>query len=279
MKEMVEAQERRYPVPPTNGKGQFVRLVQERVWDAELGEERVDTYPEFLGPYLDGEDLEELAAGLEVTASQTPWVDWRIRYVWKAKGGYSKGRANRGKVQVCTGFLKHLLPEVDFIVTVHADHLAGATRYQVAATLYHLLLQCERDENGGAMVLAPEVEAFIVEGLDFGAWHGNLARLVAQTEVPDPELTVLPSGVEAAVGRFHDALDAVVPGEGELQVEANVRCKICPHPEADHSQVVCLVCQADNRPDAYHSYQQVASVSVSRSETAAALGLDAGGDE
>lgn len=109
-------------------------------------------------------------------------VNLDIACLWKAKGGASKGKPTLGKVQVATG-LVGFFSEANFVIWLAADHLrAGhATAKVVEACLFHEMCHIGSDgQDGKAMIVGHDIEAFTEEIKQFGWWETDLQKF-AQT--------------------------------------------------------------------------------------------------
>jgi hypothetical protein len=110
-----------------------------------------------------------------------------VGFVWKRKGGRTRGRDVYGKCQPASGLLAHF-SRCDFVVWIAADHVreSGFTRLQLEALVYHELkhigFEIDDDEKSptyGEMKLVGrghDDEIFIDEVLRYGAWNHSRRR-------------------------------------------------------------------------------------------------------
>lgn len=106
-----------------------------------------------------------------------------IVYVWKRKGGKSKGKLRYGACQHPTGLLA-FFGSCDFVVALSADHCRDADLdgRQIEALTYHELRHAgyEIDEQTGEIawtVVGHDWEGFRGEIDRYGLWEPELARL------------------------------------------------------------------------------------------------------
>jgi hypothetical protein len=111
-----------------------------------------------------------------------------VGYVWKRKGGRSKGRDVLGKCQAASGLLAHY-SRCDFVVVISADHVRelAFTQRQLEALCYHELKHIsyvidddEKSPTYGEMKLTlrgHDDERFVDEILRYGAWVGGMERV------------------------------------------------------------------------------------------------------
>jgi Putative phage metallopeptidase len=111
---------------------------------------RAPTEEEFDGQdFLASAALTDLAGELIVSCPELRHLgDAAMGFLWKRKGGASKGKSTLGKCQKPSGLLAHFA-RYDFIVWLAADH---ATEYQFSgvqleALLYHELCHADLDED------------------------------------------------------------------------------------------------------------------------------------
>jgi hypothetical protein len=140
------------------------------------------TEEQFAGSHKDADDLEEMAEGLiERHNELSHLADYEIVYLWRKKGGKSKGRPVFGNTQLVRGLMGHFT-KADAVIWLSADHVYeyGFSEKQVEAALYHQMLQLdEDDEHEGAAILrlvAPDVHIFSNEIEKFGTWWPNSER-------------------------------------------------------------------------------------------------------
>jgi hypothetical protein len=138
----------------------------------------------------DANDIERIANALIASADHglSHLRDVSIGYLWKSKGGKSKGRPTLAKTVKPSGITAYLT-DFAFIVWVAADNVdaAALTNWQVEALVYHELSSirvAETDDEDAEETLAivgPDVqENFDVMRL-YGDWNASLQR--AQDEL------------------------------------------------------------------------------------------------
>ena len=143
---------------------------------------------------LDGEftpapDLEQIAQRLMLRHQMKTQMDCHILYLWRDKGGKSRGKPVYGRCTRPTGLLRHF-SEADFVIWLAADHLreAGATEREVEAVVYHELLHIGEDEEGEVKLVDHEFTGFFSELRLYGTTVRDLkplVRLAQQLELFD----------------------------------------------------------------------------------------------
>lgn len=103
-----------------------------------------------------------------------------VAVLWKRKGGKSKGLAVYGKCQKPSGLLAHFCTS-DFVIWLGADNIAEAewTSEQIRKLLYHEARHIgwddgdddDPDDFGHAVILGHDLELFVGEVEDTGAWE------------------------------------------------------------------------------------------------------------
>lgn len=136
-------------------------------------------------PFLPAPDLRAIGAGLierwpELADLGTARLDdietARLGYLWKRKGGKSKGRPVFGSCQKASPLVRHYA-DLDALILISADHVrqAAMTNYQLEALVYHELkhLRAETDDEDEVrfVVQGHDDELFIDELRRYGAWH------------------------------------------------------------------------------------------------------------
>lgn len=143
---------------------------------------------------LDGEftpapDLERIATDL-LSRHALIATDYRLIYLWKDKGGKSKGRATLGKCTKPSGLLAHFA-DTDFVIWLAADHLRSnaATHREVEAVVFHELQhvgETEADEEKGtepdAAIVGHEFEGFFAELREYGTTVRDMRQIVAAAQ-------------------------------------------------------------------------------------------------
>jgi hypothetical protein len=122
-----------------------------------------------------------------------------LGFLWKLKGGKSRGRPVLGRCVKPDPLLKHFSGST-FLIWLAADHVLAA-RYrdrEIEALLFRQLLAAgvaEPDEDtgrgGGATLVPPDVEAYAAELRVYGLWEAKLkAAAVAFRQAPLFDATV-----------------------------------------------------------------------------------------
>jgi hypothetical protein len=133
----------------------------------------------FMGDYLPSQEIEEMAAALIEQYPQFHVIaenGYRITYLWKSKGGKSKGRLRRGQCQKLTG-LPYYFGETDFVIWLAADHLRDRPNFNFRRLVFHELKHIAVDENGQATCVGHEFEGFVDEVEEFGIWDEGMKPL------------------------------------------------------------------------------------------------------
>lgn len=114
-----------------------------------------------------------------------------LRALWKKKGGKSKGALTYAKCVKPTGLLAHFC-SVDFVIWLAADNveLESWTTVQIRKLLYHEARHIRWDEgdddhDGKAVLAAHDLELFLGELADTGAWERRRDAVAAETLRPD----------------------------------------------------------------------------------------------
>src|SRR5262252_10043724 len=117
--------------------------------------------------------------------------DVRIEYLWKRRGGQSRGVPHIGEAVLPSGLAKHAWNQmaraitgsrteaVEFVVWLAADHLAEYTPLQVEASLYRQLLKCtgvDARDHAKRKLKAPNLVGFREEITRYGLWTPALVE-------------------------------------------------------------------------------------------------------
>jgi len=132
--------------------------------------------------YVYAQPVKDIANAL--IEGQMPWVARaRVLYLWKRRGGASKGSATLGKCVRMSG-LNGYLAQADFAIWVAADHCRTnrLTNWQFEALIHHELLHIDHGESGW-LIRGHEVEAFNAEVQTYGLWKPDI-RAIAQSIQP-----------------------------------------------------------------------------------------------
>lgn len=131
--------------------------------------------------FVRDERLDDLAHALIAKWPELRWLDrWRVKVLWKRKGGKSAGDPTLGRMTLASGLLKYF-SDTDFIVWLGADHCRDREfqPYQIEALLFHELLHCavkpgEDEEDDKPTAKGHDAELFVGEIERYGAWMDNL---------------------------------------------------------------------------------------------------------
>lgn len=114
-----------------------------------------------------------------------------VRALWKRKGGKSHGSLTYAKCVKPSGLLAHFC-KVDFVIWVAADNceMEGWTTVQLSKLLYHEARHIEWDEgdddhDGKAKLAGHDIELFMGELADTGAWERRRDAVAAETRRPE----------------------------------------------------------------------------------------------
>lgn len=114
-----------------------------------------------------------------------------VHALWKKKGGKSKGALTYAKCVKPTGLLAHFC-SVDFVIWLAADNveLEGWTTVQIRKLLYHEARHIgwdsgDDDHDPKAVLKAHDLEIFLGEMADTGAWERRRDAVAAETLRPD----------------------------------------------------------------------------------------------
>jgi hypothetical protein len=114
-----------------------------------------------------------------------------VHALWKKKGGKSKGALTYGKCVKPSGLLAHFCT-VDFVIWLGADNVETEswTTTQIRKLLYHEARHIGWDEGDDehdpkAVLRAHDLELFLGELADTGAWERRRDTLAAETLRPD----------------------------------------------------------------------------------------------
>ena len=122
-----------------------------------------------------------------------------VGFLWKGRGGRSKGTLKLGAATKPSGLLAHYCHH-QFVIWLAADHMrgfkhlergsgemtVGATWGDVSALLYHELRHVGFDEDEQPLIQPHDVETFAGEMLNFGAWWGDLRAFAGQLKLELP---------------------------------------------------------------------------------------------
>jgi hypothetical protein len=133
----------------------------------------------------------------------------RVEFLWKRRGGASRGQPKIGDAVLPSGLTKHAwnamaravtgssTEHVTAVVWLAADHLETYTPTQVEASLYRQLLKITTDprDHSAFKLRAPDFGGFIAELNRYGLWNQSLqqagpafrAARSAQPDLFDPE--------------------------------------------------------------------------------------------
>ena len=93
---------------------------------------------------------------------------FNVSYLWKKKGGKTRGQLKLGQCKKATGDLKYF-SEMDAVIWLAADHHYGLGDRRVEATLYHEMMHLWVDEEEGKLALVGhDFEGFAAEVVKYG---------------------------------------------------------------------------------------------------------------
>jgi hypothetical protein len=172
--------------------------------------------------YADAPALERIAQALINCYAELGLLhEVRVRVLWRAKGGKTRGKVTLGKCQKPTGLLG-LYADCDFLVWIAADHCRDyhLSAWQLEAALYHELLHITLDESDEddaeeRLVLRDhEFGGFLRELERYPDWHTDLRRMreTVQPELPwDTEADRLAQQADAIIDTGAAAADELGP--------------------------------------------------------------------
>src|SRR5215831_631756 len=135
-------------------------------------------------------------------------TDVRIEYLWKRRGGQSRGVPHIGEAVLPSGLAKHAwnamaramtgssTETVTFVVWLAADHLAEYTPLQVEASLYRQLLKCtgvDARDHAKRKLKAPNLVGFREEITRYGLWTPALVDAAPAFRAATPSNVQSPS--------------------------------------------------------------------------------------
>lgn len=140
-------------------------------------------------PFAAAEDLDALLAHLIQKHRELNWLsEWRVKVLWKAEGGMSRGKVTLGRCTMASSLLKYFA-DCDWIIWLSADHCLELemTDHQVEALLYHELLHCRLSGRDGDRpgIRGHDAELFFGEVNRYGLWEEgleSLAKVMARAE-------------------------------------------------------------------------------------------------
>lgn len=126
-----------------------------------------------------------------------------IEYLWKRRGGRSRGQDKIGECAMPAGLSKHAWNQmaiarsgsnnerVVFVVWLAADHLETFTPVQVEASLYRQLLKTTTDERDHSeyKLRAPDFVGFVAEIERYGLWNQSLVAAAPAFKAADEGVT------------------------------------------------------------------------------------------
>lgn len=114
-----------------------------------------------------------------------------VHALWKKKGGKSKGALTYAKCVKPSGLLAHFCT-VDFVIWLAADNVETEswTSVQISKLLYHEARHIGWDDGDDehdpkAVLKAHDLELFLGELFDTGAWEGRRDAMAAETMRPE----------------------------------------------------------------------------------------------
>lgn len=161
--------------------------VREVVWVP-----RGDDFDREGSDFLEAPTLEAMARGLMERYEGIRWLEgWRVRFLWKRRGGTRGGNSVLGKCLLPPPIARHFA-KADWFIYISADHCRQRlTQFQMDALLFHEMLHCVlKGEDSRPALVGHDFEAFIAEVREFGAWKADLqaAQRVFGHQAPLPEV-------------------------------------------------------------------------------------------
>jgi hypothetical protein len=134
--------------------------------------------------------------------------NFSIEYLWRAKGGTSRGEPKLGDC-VKLGGLAYHFSSADFVIWFAADHLAdfAFTERMYEALMFRMLMHIGANENTSAATLVPfDFKGFNAELAAYGPWDEALKKM-SQTLQPtlfDGDPSTQAAGYSAADDAVQD---------------------------------------------------------------------------
>ena len=115
---------------------------------------------------------------LNRSADLAQLADFSVTYLWRRKGGKSRGQLVYGRCQKPSGVLKHAIKS-DFVVSLSADHCRdnGFGPQELTALLFHELLHISVGEDGKPKLVGHDFEGFTREIAEFGLWRESALEM------------------------------------------------------------------------------------------------------
>lgn len=130
--------------------------------------------------YLDAPDLRQIGeAIIEKQGGFGYLKEMKLVYLWKEKGGESKGKAVLARIQRPKGLLAKFC-DADFIVWLAADHHRAfrSTRFQVEATVFHEFCHSDfNEEKDKPRLVGHDAEMFAAEIINYGLWRDDVRKI------------------------------------------------------------------------------------------------------
>lgn len=128
--------------------------------------------------------------------------NFSIEYLWRAKGGTSRGEPKLGDC-VKLGGLAYHFSSADFVIWFAADHVAdfGFKEREYEALMFRMLMHIGSNENTGAATLVPfDFKGFNAELAAYGPWDEALRKM---------HQTLQPTLFDQQSPEYSEAMDAV----------------------------------------------------------------------
>jgi len=143
--------------------------------------------------YIPAPELRKIGEALIAQKLTSLQDDVEVEYLWKRRGGTTRGKWNMGKCQKLSGVARYRFcgfsASADFVVWLAADFCEAykLTRWQMEALLFHELLhiEIEEPEDQDKPTTDHDFEGFYIEITEYGLWQRELARL---SEIVQPSL-------------------------------------------------------------------------------------------
>jgi hypothetical protein len=129
---------------------------------------------EFDGDFLPALAVEKLADELRMRHNMPTEIS--IAYLWKRKGGKTKGKTVLGRCNMVSGLTKYY-GSVDFVIWLAADNCreAALTQHQFEALIHHELQHAGvDDESLEPKLIGHDIEEFRATIEHYGLWDADL---------------------------------------------------------------------------------------------------------
>lgn len=173
--------------------------------------------------FIDAPDLKKIARKL-INKHTARFAHCELRpiiYLWKNRGGKTRGKRNIGKCQKASGLVKYF-GDCEFVIWLAADVCRDYQMFniQIEAALYYYMSHTEWDaEKGKVFQVGPDFEGFSSEIENYGLWRKDLRiaeKSFKQLGLPYREQVVEYTAEKVAAGSKTEAHEpAPPPQDGE----------------------------------------------------------------